>query len=209
MEQKGMGTTATCAWVIEDRLYGMNVGNSRLYLLRAGTLRQLSKDHSWVQEAMDLGAITSEQARNHPNSHVITRYLGTEKMVPDDRLLLQDDETEQETENNQGMKLMPGDMLFLCSDGLSDVVEDFEIEAALRNGEMNSSLEHLIALANARGGPDNITVVALQVPAPGQDEVQGTPGATARRHGLVRLLIYLVSSAFLALVLVLWWLFLR
>lgn len=209
LAKKGMGTTATSVWVIEDRLYGMNIGNSRLYLMRDKALRQISKDHSWVQEAIDAGAISPDQARNHPNSHVITRYLGGGRTVPDARLWLAEGEPEEAAEKNQGAPLEPGDLLFLCSDGLSDVVEDFEIEAALKNGALDSALDHLIALANARGGPDNITVVALQVPMPGTEASVESQSPGRQRAGIVRLLVYLASSTVLALVLLFWWLFLR
>ena len=201
-ELKGMGTTATCVWVLGDRVYGMNVGNSRLYLLRSGRLQQISIDHSWIQEAMDLGAITPEQARNHPNSHVITRYLGSDKMVPDSRLRFKPDESDEEMEANQGFQLQPGDLLFLCSDGLSDVVDDPEIEKELQREDMQQALSNLTDLANAAGGPDNITTISIRFPDPQQVQKAG-------RGSIARLLVYLVSGGILAAVVTYWWLFLR
>ena len=200
-EHSGMGTTVTCAWVIGDRLYGANVGNSRLYLLREGTLRQISIDHSWVQEAMDYGAITPEQARTHPNSHIITRYLGSDKMMPDMRLKLTPEESDEAAEKNQGLQLVAGDIVFLCSDGLTDVVEDEEIEKQLTTEPIQAALEKLTALANENGGPDNITSIALQVPPGGFEKQRGE----GRRGGAARLAIYLASALILGgLILAAW-----
>ena len=163
-DTQGMGTTATAAWVSGDRLYAVNVGNSRLYLMRAGKLRRISIDHSWVQEAIDHGILTPEQARDHPNARIITRHLGSESAEPDLRIQLSANESEEQMLANQGMQLLPADMLLLCSDGLSDVVEDGEIEDAIRRHTMADALQALTDLANARGGPDNITSILLKLP---------------------------------------------
>ncbi len=207
-EIAGMATTATCAWVIGSRLYAANVGNSRLYLLRENVFRQISIDHSWVQEAIEHGIITPDQAHKHPNSHVITRHLGAEKMTPDMRLRLSADETNEACEGNQGTALQPGDILFLCSDGLSDVVENVDIHAALQNRPMQDALEHLTALANEHGGPDNITTVALHVPAQPAETAkpaelnEPTEPTRKRRHPLARLGIYLLSAVILTVLIV-------
>jgi serine/threonine protein phosphatase PrpC len=166
-EQKGMGATCVCAWVIGNRLYTASVGDSRLYLIRGDTIRQLTTDHTWVQEAVEFGALTPEQARNHPNMHVIRRYLGSAKPVEVDfRLRLDPAESNEQTEANQGTALQNGDYLILCSDGLTDLVEKEEILEVIKAMPREQALEHLIDLANKRGGHDNITVVILQVPAP-------------------------------------------
>ncbi len=166
LDQKGMGATCVAAWIIGDRLYTVSVGDSRLHLIRGDSIIQLTTDHTWIQEALDYGALTPEQARNHPNQHVIRRYLGSQKaLVPDFRLKLRPDESDQQAEANQGTRLLPGDFLVLCSDGLTDLVEKQEILQAMKSQDMDQALNSLIDLANQRGGHDNITVVALEVPA--------------------------------------------
>jgi len=163
--QLGMGATCVCAWVIGDRLYTVSVGDSRLYLLRDNTIRQVTTDHTWIQEAIEYGALTPEQARGHPNAHVIRRHLGSQNpVVPDFRLRLRPDETDEQAEANQGLLLLPGDRLLLCSDGLTDLVEQDEIYQALSTQKREDALRSVINLANERGGHDNITVVAIQVP---------------------------------------------
>ncbi len=166
LSQIGMGTTVVCAWIIADRLYTAAAGDSRLYLLRNGALKRLTTDHTWVQEALDYGALSPEQARDHPNSHVIRRYLGSEHPLQADlRLRLHPDESDSQAEANQGMRLRPGDRLLLCSDGLTDLVDDAEILAALStDGAIKEALDGLVALANERGGHDNITILALEMP---------------------------------------------
>jgi PPM family protein phosphatase len=166
--QKGMGATCVCAWVIGDRLYTATVGDSRLYLMRAHTIRKLSTDHTWVQEAIDHGAISPDQARNHPNAHVIRRYLGSPQIVvPDLRLRLRPEDTDSQAEGNQGLPLLPGDVLLLCSDGLTDLVDDPEILEAVETRSLEGALTWLEGLANLRGGHDNITIIGMQMPPAG------------------------------------------
>ena len=161
-----MGTTCACAWVVDDRLYSASVGDSRIYLVRDDSIHQLTTDHTWVQEAIESGALTPEQARNHPNAHVIRRHLGSpHPVVPDLRLRIDPGETDGQAQSNQGMQLLPDDQLLLCSDGLTDLVDDEEILNALKFRPIEEALNWLVDLANARGGHDNITIVALQVPA--------------------------------------------
>jgi protein phosphatase len=167
VSQRGMGSTCACVWVIKDRLYTASVGDSRIYLLRNGKIRQITVDHTWVQEALDHGIIKPEQARNHPRSHIIRRYLGSKSpVVPDLRLKLEPGESDEQAIANQGMQLLPGDQLLLCSDGLSDLVKDEEILAELEEREMPDALSAMVDLANERGGHDNITILALKIPAP-------------------------------------------
>ena len=164
--QSGMGSTCACAWVIGNRLYTASVGDSRIYLLREGVIRQITIDHTWIKEAIDHGIITPDQARGHPQAHVIRRYLGSKKPTKVDfRLLLAEGESDEEAIAHQGMQLQPGDRLILCSDGLTDLVGDAEILQILLENELDPALQHLVDLANQRGGHDNITIVALQVPA--------------------------------------------
>ena len=165
--QRGMGATCACAWIIGDRLYIATVGDSRIYLIRNKKIRQLSVDHTWIQEALEKGALTPDEARNHPNAHVIRRYLGSRQPAqPDLRIRLQVNETDYQSKANQGLTLLPGDQLILCSDGLTDLVSDVEILQTLtEQASLETALEQLIDLANNRGGHDNITIVSLGVPA--------------------------------------------
>ncbi len=165
----GMGTTCVCAWVIGQRLYAASVGDSRLYLQRGTRLIRLTTDHTWVQEALDQGMLTPEQVRSHPNSHIIRRYLGTAgEFQPDLRLRLSQAESDTQAEANQGLRLLPGDHLLLCSDGLTDLVGDGDILNILQNIPFYQAPDRLVDLANQRNGHDNITVVALEVPRPAQ-----------------------------------------
>jgi len=165
LAQRGMGATCVCAWVIGFQLYTASLGDSRLYFIRGDTIRQITTDHTWIQEAIDFGALTPEQAVGHPNAHVIRRYLGAQNpMTPDFRLRLQPEETDEQAQANQGMRLLPGDRLLLCSDGLTDLVTKEEMMNALRSRERKAALDYLIDLANSRGGHDNITVITLEMP---------------------------------------------
>ena len=143
----GMGTTATVFKVVDDRGYIAHVGDSRLYLYREGQLKQLTIDHSWVNEQLNAGLLTPEEAEFHPYRNVITRSVGYEDAVKVDTdcILLQ---------NN--------DFILLCSDGLSGKVADVEISQAVRESGVDA-VDSLIDLANDRGGDDNITVVVVRI----------------------------------------------
>jgi serine/threonine protein phosphatase PrpC len=182
-DQQGMGSTCACAWIIDDRLYIANVGDSRVYLLRDHTTRQLTIDHTWIQEAIDHGVITPEEAHQHPNAHVIRRYLGSRQaVVPDMRLRLRPGEGDEQARSNQGMRLQPGDQIVLCSDGLTDLVETSEITTVLQRYPQNEGLQKLVEMANQRGGHDNITIVALQVPQRKPTETAPTPAGDERQQ---------------------------
>ncbi|GAB4474922.1 MAG: hypothetical protein Kow0088_11300 [Anaerolineales bacterium] len=160
----GMGTTCACALVIGNRLYTATAGDSRIYLLRGKRIFQLTRDHTWIQEAIDLGTLPAATAHLHPNAHVIRRYLGAPYGVqPDTRLYLRGDESDQQAEANQGLKLRPGDRIVVCSDGLTDLVAAHEILALMRKRPLEQALPELVQLANQRGGHDNITIVGLQI----------------------------------------------
>lgn len=165
-EQQGMGATCACVWVIGDQLYTATVGDSRIYLLRGGRIQQLSTDHTWVQEAIEKNVITPEYARDHPNIHVIRRYLGS--LTPpevDFRMRLYDSETDALAEANQGMPIYPGDILLLCSDGLTDLVWNDEIGEIIRTkSSFQAAAQELVDMANQRGGHDNTTVVLISAP---------------------------------------------
>ena len=163
---KGMGATCATAWIVGDKLHTAYVGDSRIYLIRGGRIQQLTVDHTWVQEAIERGVLTPEMARQHPNVHVIRRYLGSPTPPdPDFRLKLFNDEGDQHAENNQGLQLQPSDILLLCSDGLTDLVWNDEILETIRSKpNVKEASRALIELANSRGGHDNITVVLIAVP---------------------------------------------
>jgi serine/threonine protein phosphatase PrpC len=165
-ERNGMGATLACAWVIGNQLYTATVGDSRVYLGRAGVMRQLSTDHTWVQEAIDKGLLDPQLAMKHPNAHVIRRYVGSQKVFDlDFRLRLTPDETDAQAVANQGMLLVPGDVILLCSDGLSDLVDHKEILRTIQKAKgIRTAAKALVDLACQRGGHDNITVLILFVP---------------------------------------------
>jgi PPM family protein phosphatase len=165
-EQKGMGATCACVWVIGDKLFTATVGDSRIYLLREGRIQQLTTDHTWVQEAIEKKILTPEEAREHPNVHVIRRYLGSpDPPEVDFRLRLYDSEADALAEGNQGTQIRPGDVLLICSDGLTDLVWNDEIAEVIRSkNNPKAATQQLIETANQRGGHDNITVVLINVP---------------------------------------------
>lgn len=164
---KGMGATCVIAWIIDNRLHTAYVGDSRIYLMRGGRIQQVTVDHSWVQEAIEKGILTPELAREHPNVHVIRRYLGSDvPPEPDFRLNLFDGEGAHHTENNQGTEIQPNDVILLCTDGLTDMVWDDEILEVVRTRpNLREASRELVNLANERGGHDNITVVLIAAPA--------------------------------------------
>ena len=164
-EREGMGSTLSAAWVIGQRLYTVTIGDSRIYLLRGGRLIQTSIDHTWVQEAIDHKIIPPEAARNHPNAHVLRRHLGGRlEPQPDLRLRLAPSESDQISEDHQGLLLQPGDQILICTDGLTELVEDYEIAGALRKRSPQAAIHYLVDLARSRGGFDNITALVLVVP---------------------------------------------
>ncbi len=144
----GMGTTMVFVWVEGTRLYFGNVGDSRGYHITNGSISQITKDHSAVQQLVDSGHITPRQAKLHPNKNIITRAIGIEEEVEFD--FFQVDAS-------------PGDIVVLCSDGLSNLVDENEIQFEAFGGDFDDLPQRLIELANSRGGSDNTTVVAIQI----------------------------------------------
>ncbi|MDE2146927.1 MAG: Stp1/IreP family PP2C-type Ser/Thr phosphatase [Burkholderiales bacterium] len=141
----GMGTTLVVAVFRDDRLLLGHVGDSRCYRLRAGRLQQITRDHSLLQEQIDAGLITPEQAAFSANKNLVTRAVGVE-----DTVLL---ETHQH-------EVQPADLYLLCSDGLSDMLDDMAIgQLLLAHDSLETSSEALIGAANDAGGKDNISVV--------------------------------------------------
>jgi serine/threonine protein phosphatase PrpC len=148
-DQAGMGTTLVAAVVKDDRLWVLNVGDSRAYLVHKDDISQTTHDHSWVGQQVEAGILTEEQARQHAYRNIVTRSLGNTPTVEID--LFQRD-------------LAAGDVLVLCSDGLTNLVKDDEIREAVSEGPLADAVQRLVDLANARGGSDNITVVAVRTP---------------------------------------------
>jgi len=148
----GMGTTVTAAAVAHDRVLQLaHVGDSRAYLLRKGApLRQLTTDHTVVAEAVERGLLTRQQAAIHPQRGVVTRAVGLDPDVLVDL--------------PEPLELEPGDQVLLCSDGLTEVVDDEQIAGVLAEQvDGGDACGTLIAAANRAGGPDNVTVVLLRV----------------------------------------------
>jgi protein phosphatase len=142
------------------------VGESRIYLLRDGQMRQITTDHTWVQEAIEKNIIKPEEARDHPNVHVIRRYLGSLKLPEVDfRLKLNESDNAVQAQKHQGMTLQPDDTILVCSDGLTDMVWADEIQTTLVESKSpKTAVQALVAQANERGGHDNITVIVMTVP---------------------------------------------
>ncbi len=145
---RGMGTTLVAGVFRDERLVLGHIGDSRCYRWRRGELRQITRDHSLLQEQLDAGLITAAQAAVSSQRNLVTRALGIEPVVA---LEVQEFEVE------------PGDRYLLCSDGLTDMVDDDSIAAVLaREAGLPAQAVDLVALANARGGRDNITVLLAQ-----------------------------------------------
>ncbi len=148
----GMGTTVVGALMNDDRVMITHAGDSRAYLVRDGVLQQLTTDHTYVQDLVERGAITPEEALSHPQSHVLTRCLGAEP-----RLQL-DVQEFWVWGVNEGE---PEDKLVLCSDGLYGLVSDSEIADIVTKNSPQEACVQLIELAKSRGGYDNITLAVL------------------------------------------------
>ena len=146
----GMGTTLVVAWFYDNRMSVGHVGDSRLYRLRGDQLEQLTRDHSLLQEQLDNGMITPEEARFSGNRNLVTRALGVEPVV--------------DVEIHD-FAVAPGDIILLCSDGLNDMVDDHEIGLALQTlgGNLQLAADHLVQMANENGGRDNISVILVKV----------------------------------------------
>lgn len=161
VEKQGMGTTASVLFLADDRFVIGHIGDSRIYRLRGEEFTQLTKDHSYVQEQVDAGLLTPEQARVHPYSNVITRCVGATADV--------------EPEVSDG-EFKEGDLFLLASDGLTAMLDDRRIEQILRTPLSPSRLvAKLISEANARGGVDNITAVVVHVAGPSSPAVLTQP----------------------------------
>ena len=150
---RGMGTTVVVSLFYDNKLCVGHIGDSRMYRFRDNGLEQITRDHSFVQELIDKGLYTKEEARASNRKNVVTRALGVGPAV------------EAEVTVH---KAKPGDVYLMCSDGLSDLVPDAEIESCLREKRRNlgEAASHLVDMANANGGKDNISVVLVRVIKP-------------------------------------------
>ena len=144
----GMGTTIVAAVVVGDKLYTANVGDSRLYVINQERITQITRDHSLVEEMVRLGEMDKEDAKVHPDKNIITRAIGVLPEVSADFF---------ET------VLVPGDTVLLCSDGLTNMVDDTDIKRiVLGQRDIVEKTQRLIDAANENGGKDNITVVLIE-----------------------------------------------
>lgn len=147
-ELSGMGTTLVAAACIGGRLQVANVGDSRLYLIHQQNITQITRDHSLVEEMVRMGGIDRESARNHPDKNIITRAIGAQDTVEIDFF---------------SEELKPGDMILMCTDGLTNMLEDEEIRMILGGQrDIVEMAERLIEAANKNGGKDNIAVVLIE-----------------------------------------------
>ncbi|MDQ1406092.1 MAG: family protein phosphatase [Acidobacteriaceae bacterium] len=148
-QQQGMGATLTAAWINEEKLSVVHVGDSRVYLLRSGVLQQLTSDHSLVAEQVRRGILTAAEAEHSELQSVLLRALGTQPEIEVD--------AEEHT-------LFPGDIVLLCSDGLTRMVAEQKIAATLQSeSDPGRAAGKLVAQANENGGADNITVVVVHM----------------------------------------------
>lgn len=154
----GMGTTLVAAWFYGDRVSVIHVGDSRLYRLQGERFEQLTRDHSLIQEQIDSGLISVEEARNSTNKNLVTRALGVDLTVEPDV---------------NSFEVHAGDLFLLCSDGLNDMVEDDDIARILQQaGSIEQAADDLVRQANDNGGWDNISVILIKVPS-GNSSSQG------------------------------------
>lgn len=152
---RGMGTTLTAVLTDDAKAHVVHVGDSRAYLLRDGSLQQLTEDHTLVQRMVREGRLTEDEAAQHPQRSILTRALGVDEDIPVDELSLD---------------IHPGDRLLLCTDGLTNMVERDRIQEILQSDEdPQSACDKLIDAANRAGGDDNITVVVLDFEQDGAD----------------------------------------
>lgn len=144
----GMGTTMVVATCIGRYLEVANVGDSRLYVINDDKIEQITQDHSLVEEMVRMGGIDRESARNHPDKNIITRAIGARDFVEADFF---------------NLELQTGDIVLLCSDGLTNMIEDEMIHQILTNGRsLKDRAEELVKTANQNGGKDNISVIVLE-----------------------------------------------
>ena len=147
-DKSGMGTTLVAATFVDGHIYVANVGDSRLYINTCDELKQITRDHSLVEELIREGTVSENAARQHPKKHMITRAIGAESHIRTDFF----DVTLSET-----------DQILMCTDGLTNMVEDDDIRRILNDScDLKTKVHTLVDTANANGGKDNITVVVIE-----------------------------------------------
>jgi protein phosphatase len=197
---ENMGTTATVAVVSDDELYIANVGDSRAYLIGQDGITQLSTDHSWGQEAIEAGQLLPAEARSHPNRNVLKRHLGIDPEVEVD-LRMRVPGSEPDDYNAFGrapLTVQDGDIVLLCTDGLTDLVADHELLAITRKFPPQRAADRLIQLARRRGGHDNITVLAFYLgtlPPPGPSNTTPLIAGSLALVILAAVALFLVAAA--------------
>ncbi len=145
---QGMGTTLTMAYIYKNKILIGHVGDTRAYLIKDGDIRQVTEDHSYINELIKNGSISPEEAKTHPKKNMITRAVGSTSSIEVD--IIQE-------------KYKSGDILLLCSDGLFDMLDEDEISAVFkREKSMQIACEVLTNMANKKGGLDNITSIAIK-----------------------------------------------
>ena len=197
---QNMGTTVVVAIIVDDRLYISHVGDSRAYLIRQDKIYRLTLDHTWVQEAIEAGQLTAQEAAIHPNKNVVKRYLGSnDALVVDSQII---DFTQARAANDvrqmlQEQRLQPGDVVMLCTDGLTDLVKDEEIKTFVRKYKNNlaEAVKQLINLANKKGGFDNITVAIMAWEDESKIAFPASLLQTRGSRGLIMGLLLLVGVA--------------
>jgi protein phosphatase len=147
-EHKGMGTTLSALYIDDQIGLVAHIGDSRAYLIRDGTIRQLTQDHSWVAERVRLGILTEDEARNHRWRNVITNALGANPEIKLDLM---------------SFEIMPQDRILLCSDGITSLIEDDTIARIVNQYMPDQAVEELVDRANEQGSPDNVTAVVVLV----------------------------------------------
>ena len=169
---EGMATTLVIGWFLGGRLWVAHTGDSRLYRYRDSMLEQLTRDHSFSQELLDAGMVTEEEARSLPAKNLVTRALGAGADI------------EPEIHN---VDVLAGDIILLCSDGLTEMVGSYEIEGLLSINEedMHETARRLVDLANESGGRDNISVIVVRVSSVGEMQVSAAAAIEVTEGELV------------------------
>ncbi len=206
----GLASTLAAALVVETRLYVVNVGDSRIYVLASGRLTQVSSDHVWWRSAVAEGRAAIEHARRHPRADELSRAVGLEP-EPDLGLYLRGGpiagEDAASARANQGLQLGPGDRVLVCSDGLTKprcarpdrpLVSDGELREQLLAADASDVVHALIGLARGRSADDNVSVAVLAVPGPGRPRLNWRIAVVVLLTGLI--------SAVAASSSTLWWL---
>ena len=147
-ECRGMGTTMVAVLILGLDAYILNVGDSRCYCVSAGSIRQMTQDHSLVEELVRAGTITPEQAKTHPQRNIITRAIGTERRIAGDLFI---------------HRIRPGEQLLLCSDGLCNELTDRELLFGITDGPVEHACQRLVSAALGKGARDNVSVVVIDL----------------------------------------------